>query len=71
MQKVIDYCKHHSEKKEGETEEDKNFDAEFVKVDQATLFELILVRHDPEPAPSKPAQNEEILGRKRDARTEI
>ena len=71
LQKVIDYCKHHSEKKEGETEEDKNFDAEFVKVDQATLFELILVRHDPEPAPSKPAQNEEILGRKRDARTEI
>mmetsp|Transcript_10212 Transcript_10212/g.41292 ORF Transcript_10212/g.41292 Transcript_10212/m.41292 type:complete len:151 (+) Transcript_10212:102-554(+) len=42
LQKVIDYCKHHSEKKEGETEEDKNFDAEFVKVDQATLFELIL-----------------------------
>ena len=71
LQKVIDYCKHHSEKKEGEAEEDKNFDAEFVKVDQATLFELILVRRDPEPAPSKPAQNEEILGRKRDARTEI
>ncbi|ACO65881.1 predicted protein [Micromonas commoda] len=42
LQKVIDYCKHHSEKKEGEAEEDKNFDAEFVKVDQATLFELIL-----------------------------
>ena len=65
LQKVIDYCKHHSEKKEGEAEEDKNFDAEFVKVDQATLFELILVRCDPEPAPSDPAQNEEILGRKR------
>jgi S-phase kinase-associated protein 1 len=47
LQKVIEYCKHHSEKKEGEgnkEEEDKNFDAEFVKVDQATLFELILVR---------------------------
>ena len=47
MQKVIEYCKHHSEKKEGEgnkEEEDKTFDAEFVKVDQATLFELILVR---------------------------
>lgn len=42
LQKVIDYCKHHSEKKEGEAEEDKNFDAEFVKVDQATLFDLIL-----------------------------
>ncbi len=51
LQKVIDYCKHHSEKKEGEADEDKNFDAEFVKVDQATLFELILVRCDPEPAP--------------------
>ena len=47
LQKVIEYCKHHSEKKEGEgnkEEEDKTFDAEFVKVDQATLFELILVR---------------------------
>ena len=42
LQKVIDYCKHHSEKKEGEAEEDKNFDAEFVKVDQGTLFQLIL-----------------------------
>ena len=45
LQKVIEYCKHHSEKKEGEgnkEEEDKTFDAEFVKVDQATLFELIL-----------------------------
>ena len=74
LQKVIEYCKHHSEKKEGEgnkEEEDKTFDAEFVKVDQATLFELILVRCDPEPAPSDHAQNEEILGRKRDARTEI
>ena len=51
---MIEYCKHHSEKKEGEgnkEEEDKTFDAEFVKVDQATLFELILVRCDPEPAP--------------------
>ena len=45
LQKAIEYCKHHSEKKEGEgnkEEEDKTFDAEFVKVDQATLFELIL-----------------------------
>ena len=52
LSKVIEYCKFHTEarpKKEGEkaskTEEDqKTFDAEFVKVDQGTLFELILVR---------------------------
>lgn len=45
LAKVIEYCKFHVEKKsEGSEEAIKNFDAEFVKVDQATLFELILVR---------------------------
>jgi len=46
LAKVIEYCKHHVEAKKAEgapSEEDtKNFDTEFVKVDQATLFELIL-----------------------------
>merc|ERR1719231_1737157 len=45
LAKVIEYCKHHVEAKKSEnaSEEDtKNFDTEFVKVDQATLFELIL-----------------------------
>jgi len=46
---VIEYCKFHTEAKAKETSEDdaKNFDTEFVKVDQATLFELILVRTAP------------------------
>ncbi|XP_077231464.1 SKP1-like protein 1B [Tasmannia lanceolata] len=47
LSKVIEYCKKHvelpknSEDKSPE-EELKNWDAEFVKVDQATLFDLIL-----------------------------
>jgi S-phase kinase-associated protein 1 len=49
---VIEYCKYHVEAgpKEGsdkpaKTEEEvKTWDTEFVKVDQGTLFELILVR---------------------------
>ncbi len=51
LSKVIEYCKFHvaaEEKvddKPAKTEEEvKNYDAEFVKVDQGTLFELILVR---------------------------
>ena len=47
MTKVIEYAKFHTEqdKKEGDKkEEETTFDTEFVKVDQATLFELILVR---------------------------
>ena len=46
MAKVIEYCKYHVQAKKSETSEDetKTFDTEFVKVDQATLFELILVR---------------------------
>ena len=53
--KVIEYCKFHveaekktgtgSDEKPSKTEEEvKTFDGEFVKVDQGTLFELILVR---------------------------
>ncbi len=50
---VIEYCKFHVDagKKTGEAgapavkeDDQKAFDAEFVKVDQGTLFELILVR---------------------------
>ena len=46
LAKVIEYCKYHVQAKKSETSEDetKTFDTEFVKVDQATLFELILVR---------------------------
>ncbi|AES62449.1 SKP1-like protein 1 [Medicago truncatula] len=45
---VIDYCKKHvdataASSDEKPSEDDlKNWDAEFVKVDQATLFDLIL-----------------------------
>jgi hypothetical protein len=49
---VIEYCKYHVEagpqegsEKPGKSEEEvKTWDNEFVKVDQGTLFELILVR---------------------------
>ena len=51
LAKVIEYCKFKSDSKkknsEGEiiSEEDvKNWENEFVKVDQGTLFQLILVR---------------------------
>lgn len=48
LSKVIEYCKKHVEAPKNEekaAEEDlKAFDAEFVKVDQNTLFDLILVR---------------------------
>lgn len=39
LAKVIEYCKKHTD---GDKEELKNWDVEFVKVDQATLFDLIL-----------------------------
>ncbi|MED6121326.1 SCF ubiquitin ligase complex protein SKP1b [Stylosanthes scabra] len=46
LAKVIEYCKKHVDaaaSEEKPTEEDlKMWDAEFVKVDQATLFDLIL-----------------------------
>ncbi|KAF8377796.1 hypothetical protein HHK36_031181 [Tetracentron sinense] len=46
LSKVIEYCKKHVEtpktEDRGFVEELKNWDAEFAKVDQATLFDLIL-----------------------------
>ncbi len=52
LSKVIEYCKYHveatkknSDDKPAKPEEEiKTWDTDFVKVDQATLFELILVR---------------------------
>ncbi|KAK4718051.1 hypothetical protein R3W88_016389 [Solanum pinnatisectum] len=47
LAKFIEYCKHHLEvpKVEDKTakEDLKTFDVEFVKVDQSTLFNLMLV----------------------------
>ncbi|KAF2306294.1 hypothetical protein GH714_016324 [Hevea brasiliensis] len=49
LAKVIEYCKKHVETPKSDDrssaadEELKNWDAEFVKVDQGTLFDLILV----------------------------
>jgi S-phase kinase-associated protein 1 len=50
LAKVIEYCKYHVEAnkkvddKPAKSEDDiKTWDSEFVKVDQATLFDLILV----------------------------
>ena len=45
---MIEYCKFHTETHTDD--EKKNFDTDFVKVDQATLFELILVRRSLRPA---------------------
>uniref|UniRef100_A0ACD5YCS4 Uncharacterized protein n=2 Tax=Avena sativa TaxID=4498 RepID=A0ACD5YCS4_AVESA len=50
LSKVIEYCTKHVEKAAGEAERDTKaaetelgtYDADFVKVDQATLFDLIL-----------------------------
>ena len=44
LAKVIEYCKYHvAAKKENESEQKvKEFNSAFVKVDQATLFEIIL-----------------------------
>ncbi len=51
LAKVIEYCKYHvdaekkADDKPSKTEEEiKTWDTDFVKVDQSTLFELILVR---------------------------
>jgi S-phase kinase-associated protein 1 len=51
LAKIIEYCKYHVEankktdEKPAKSEEDKrSWDTDFVKVDQATLFDLILVR---------------------------
>ena len=54
LAKVIEYCKKHVESAKSEdrtNEEDlKSWDAEFVKVDQATLFDLILVSRSIHPS---------------------
>ncbi|PIA25897.1 hypothetical protein AQUCO_10400007v1 [Aquilegia coerulea] len=44
LAKVIEYCKKHVEVEGQSTEEEglKTWDADFVKVDQATLYDLIL-----------------------------
>ncbi|XP_076929486.1 SKP1-like protein 1A [Bidens hawaiensis] len=42
LSKVIEYCKRHVHAANNDDEDLKAFDAEFVKVDQATLFDLIL-----------------------------
>ncbi|XP_052201211.1 SKP1-like protein 1B [Diospyros lotus] len=46
LEKVIDYCKKHLEAEESPYQQARDdlkaFDAEFLKVDQATLFDLIL-----------------------------
>jgi len=73
LTKVIEYATYHTEqdKKEGDKkDEDKDttFDTEFVKVDQATLFELILVRlanpitltSSPPPPPSSRPRNPDL-----------
>ena len=54
LSKVIEYCKYHVEAEKATDdkaatpeEEVKGWDGEFVKVDQGTLFELILARRPP------------------------
>ena len=47
LQKVITYCEYHANLKDKDgndksQDDKKNFDLDYVKVDQATLFELIL-----------------------------
>lgn len=53
LSKVIEYCKYHVEAKKAPTaeksapsaDEIKAFDEEYAKVDQSTLFEIILVSY--------------------------
>ncbi|KAF2596994.1 hypothetical protein F2Q68_00009163 [Brassica cretica] len=42
LAKVIEYCKKHVDAAASKTDDLKAWDAEFMKIDQATLFELIL-----------------------------
>ncbi|KAF2592102.1 hypothetical protein F2Q70_00044519 [Brassica cretica] len=43
LAKVIEYCKKHVDAAASKNDDLKAWDAEFMKIDQATLFELILV----------------------------
>ncbi|TXG71455.1 hypothetical protein EZV62_000034 [Acer yangbiense] len=47
LSKAMEYCKKHVESRTGAVDDDdlKAWDAEFVKVDQATLFDLIRAAH--------------------------
>merc|ERR1719506_2908881 len=51
LELVLKYCNYHSENKETKEEEKNTWDQEFVKVDDDTLFSLILVS---QPRPSLP-----------------
>ncbi|PIA62087.1 hypothetical protein AQUCO_00200229v1 [Aquilegia coerulea] len=42
LDKVIDYCKKHYNKKPSDDEEVKKWDTEFIDVDQPTLYDLIM-----------------------------
>ncbi|KAK1355939.1 Fimbriata-associated protein [Heracleum sosnowskyi] len=42
LSKVIEYCKKHAESPKADNEVLKSFDAEFIKVDQQVLFDLIM-----------------------------
>nr|GMD90719.1 SKP1-like protein 1B [Ipomoea batatas] len=42
LSKVIEYCRKHVEASSSTNDDLKAFDADFIKVDQATLFDLIL-----------------------------
>merc|ERR1711912_63328 len=44
LQSVLKFCQYHYDNKEKKEEEKNAWDAEFVKVDDDTLFSLILVR---------------------------
>ena len=69
LAKVIEYCKYHvdaeikAEDKPSKTEEEiKTWDTDFVKVDQSTLFELILVRSSTAAAVQQPAMLQRTHG---------
>mmetsp|Transcript_5708 Transcript_5708/g.9289 ORF Transcript_5708/g.9289 Transcript_5708/m.9289 type:complete len:157 (-) Transcript_5708:443-913(-) len=42
LQKVIEYCRYHTENKNAPEDDQKGWDKDFVKVEQGPLFELIL-----------------------------
>ncbi|XVE48846.1 hypothetical protein DITRI_Ditri01bG0034800 [Diplodiscus trichospermus] len=67
LSKVLEYCKKHvdaaaaaaTDKEKGADEELKAWDADFVKVDQNTLFDLILV-HSYVLHPHQPVTNKSL-----------